>query len=163
MENSNFEKEEIVMWNFLRNLFPYRAKSVDDFVKMVQQKGCRAVRVESYAVVVPQYSLEIAEGFIASRLGIIYLRYLVEFTSSTLQGHRISYRGPLFDFELFIIGYDDKEGDFEKATIKALWLTGQKVKGLRLALPGVVVEFIGPTGRSIDDIEYAYLCQEEKG
>ena len=140
------------MFEFIKSAFPYKAKSVEEFVKLVEREACKA------AVVVP---CTVAKGAVpTTSIGIIaHFRYVLEFTATTPRSRKVVYKENLFER----FGSDSGFGDANerrKAAIKAFLLGEQKVKELQAKLQGVTVDLMGPNGRPMDDRMYAELHED---
>lgn len=140
------------MFDLIKNLFQYKAKSVEEFAEVVERKGCRT------AVAEPRSSVK--GGIKTASVGVIAnFQYMLEFTATTPRGRKVVYRECLFKR----FGSDHDFADSENrrnAAIKLFLLGEQKVKELRAKLPSVSVDLIGPNGQPMDDAMYAQLHQD---
>lgn len=140
------------MFDFIRNLFRYKAKSVEEFVEVMKSEGCRTAVAKPYS--------SAKGGAETASVGVIAdFQYMLEFTATTPAGRKVVYRERLFER----FGSDRGFADAEKrrnAAIKLFLLGEQKVKELQAKLPGVSVNLIGPNGRPMDDTMFAKLHQD---
>lgn len=140
------------MFDSIRNLFQYKAKSVKEFVGVMKREGCRTV------VVRPYLSAEGGAGTFT--VGVIAdFQHILKFTATTPRGREVVYRERLFERFGSEYGSADAEQRCD-AVIRGFLLSEQKVKELQAKLPGVAVVLIGPTGRPMDDTLYAKLHQD---
>jgi len=140
------------MFDFIRNLFRYKANSVEEFVEVMKREGCKTALVEPCSAA--------KSGADTASVGVIAdFQYMLEFTATTPRGRKIVYRQRLFERFGSDRGFADAE-DRRNAAIKLFLLGKQKVKELQAKLPGVSVDLIGPNGRPMDDAMYAKLHQD---
>ena len=140
------------MFDFIRNLFRYKAKSVEEFVEVMKREGCRAVVAEPYS--------DAKGGAETASVGVIAdFQYMLEFTATTSRGRKVTYRQRLFERFGSDRGFTDALNR-RNAAIKLFLLGEQKVKELRAKLPEVSVDLIGPNGRPMDDAMFAKLHQD---
>ena len=140
------------MFDFIKNLFRYKAKSVEEFVEVMKREGCRTAMAEPYSS---------AKGGVKTvSVGVIAnFQYMLEFTATMPRGRKVVYRERLFER----FGSDRGFADFKdrrNAGIKLFLFGEQKVKELRAKLPSVSVGLIGPNGQPMDDAMYAKLHQD---
>lgn len=139
------------MFDFIRNFFRYRAKSIEEFVEVIKREGCKTAIVEPYLV--PKGCADTASvGFIGA------FQYMLEFTATTPRGRKIVCRQRLFERFGSDRGFADAE-ERRNAAIKLFLLGEQKVKELRAKLPSISIDLIGPNG-PMDDAMYAKLHQD---
>jgi len=139
------------MFDFIRNLFLHKAKSVEEFVEVMKREGCKTALAEPYSAV--------EDGADTASVGVIAnFQYMLEFTATTPHGRKIAYRERLFERFGSDHGFADAE-ERRSAAIKLFLLGEQKVKELRAKFPSISVDLIGPNGRPMDDAMYAKLHQ----
>jgi len=141
------------MFERLKNLFPYKAKSAEDFVEFVKSEGCPTVTAMSYLVTVGA-SESAAVGLIAT------FQYYMELNSTTPRGRKVIWREFLFDRFGSDRGLSDSAAR-QAAAIKGLMLTEERVKVLRVQLPGISIEQIGPKG-PMDEATFERLHRDAK-
>ena len=136
------------MFDFIRNLFRYKAKSVEEFVEVVKREGCGAVVAEPYSTV---------KGGVKTTLvgAIANFQYMLKFSAMTPHGRNVIYREWLFERFGSDHGFADAE-ERRNAAIKLFLLGEQKVRDLRAKLPGISVDLIGPNG-PMDEAMYTKL------
>ena len=140
------------MFDFIRNLFRYKANSVEEFVEVMKREGCKTALAEPCSAA--------KSGADTASVGVIAdFQYMLEFTATTPRGRKIVYRQRLFERFGSDRGFADAE-DRRNAAIKLFLLGKQKVKELQAKLPGVSVDLIGPNGRPMDDTMYTKLHQD---
>lgn len=140
------------MFDFIRNLFRYKARSVEDFAQVVRGEGCALVFAEPYQ--------DAKGGAETISVGVIAdFQYMLEFTATTPRGRKVVYRERLFERFGSDRGFADAENRRNSA-IKLFLLGEQKVKELQARIPGVSVNLIGPNGRPMDDAMFAKLHQD---
>ena len=140
------------MFNFIRNFFQHKAKSIEDFIEVMKRERCNT------AVVEPNKTSK--DGAKTKAVGLITdFQYILEFTAITPRGRKVVYRQNLFKRFGSDFGYADAE-DRRNATIKLFLLGEQKVKELQAKLPTVSVDLIGPNDRPMNDEMYAKLHQD---
>ncbi|MBU0721881.1 hypothetical protein KKA93_00245 [Patescibacteria group bacterium] len=132
----------MAMFDFFRNLFRYKAKSVKEFVEAVKKEGCCKTVIATVAYGTQTRTFVDITDF-------QYVQYILELTATTPCGWKIVCRER---FQRFTTA------DVEDA--KLFLLGEQRVKELQEALPGVSVDLIGPNGRPMDDEMYAKLHQD---
>lgn len=137
------------MFNFIRNLFRYKAKSVEEFVEVMKRGGCSSAVVKPYS--------DANGGTETAAVGVIAnFQYMLEFAATT--GRKVIYRERLFERFGSDRGFADAE-DRRNAAIKLFLLGEQKVKELQAKLSGAV-DLIGPSGRPMDATMFAKLHQD---
>jgi len=140
------------MFDFIRNLFPYKAKSVEEFVEVIKREGCKTAVAEPYS--------DAKGGGETASVGVIAnFQYMLEFMATTPRGRKVVYRERLFERFGSTRGFADAENR-RNAGIKHFLLGEQKVKELQSKLPDVSVNLIGPNSRPMDDTMFAKLHQE---
>ncbi|MBI2049860.1 MAG: hypothetical protein HYT35_00160 [Candidatus Staskawiczbacteria bacterium] len=78
------------MFDFIKNLFQYKAKSLEDFTRVVNDQKCKIVSVK------PQRKIKSSVG--NSTVGIIVkYEYLLEYTAKTPGGRKVIYQEHLFE------------------------------------------------------------------
>jgi len=140
------------MFNFIKNVFPYKAKSIEEFAEVVKREDCRTVLLD------PQQDFKNSARSITVGL-IADFQYILKFTATTPRGRKIVYRENLFERFGSDCGFADYE-ERRNAAIKLFLLGEQKVKELQAKLPDVSVDLIGPENQPMDDAMYAKLHRD---
>lgn len=130
------------MFDFIRNLFPYKARSIEDFVAAASEGGCRTVTAEPY--IQAKHSSKLTPvGTIAD------FQYMMELTATTPRGRRIIYKECLFERFGSSGGFADAE-ERMNAAIELYLRAERKLKELSQQLPGAELNLIGPNNKPMD-------------
>lgn len=116
------------MLNIIKDFFVYKAKSVEEFVEVIKRKSCKTVVVNQC----------LSTGGSTETTSV--LMYMLEFTTTTPRGRKVTYREHLSERFRFA----DTKSTLNAVT-KLLLLGDQKMKELQAKLPGVSVNYIGET------------------
>lgn len=137
------------MFKFIKNLFPPRIKTLDEFIALVKQEGCSSVIVEPM-LSVKNTSKSTSIGKVGN------FQHFLRFTSKTTRRKKAVYNES--SFQRF--GSDQGVADLEernKADIKSFLIGEKRMKYVKSKLPGVTVCLIGPEGRPMDNILFERL------
>lgn len=136
------------MFDILLNLFPIKAKSFEDFVRLALEAGCSSVNVE------PAEDCDGGSSFTpVGRIG--EFKHLLRYSALTPRGRKIVYREEVSTRFGSSSGFADadKRG---KATMKLLLRGEQRMKELQAMLPKSNVRLMTPTGE-FDETLFARL------
>lgn len=139
------------MLRFIKNLFPYNAKSIDDFVLFIQKENCQKVSVYPYTDNYKDPMSRFATFF--TRI----INYELKATSITPKGRRVFYQKFLFsglvrnNYGLFI------KMDNNEYAIKALLFCEQTMRELQKKLPKLRVNLVNPEDVPMNQEEFDSL------
>jgi hypothetical protein len=141
------------MFDFIRNLFWYKADSLEEFAEVIKREGCREK-------ILVKPCLAAKNGVYTASVGVIAnFQNILEFTATTSRGRKVVYQQCFFERFGSDRGFADAK-ERRNAAIKLFLLGEQEVKELRAKLPGVSVELIGPNGRPMNEAMYAKLHRD---
>ena len=143
------------MFNFIRNRFRYKAKSIKEFAEVIKKKGCSSVIVKTYQKTRSRANKVISDEIVVST----QYRYMLRFTTITPRGRRVVCRQRLF--ERFRNDHASaEEKDKRNAAIKHFLLGELRVKELQMRFPNMLVNLIGPDGRFMGDEKFDKLHED---
>ena len=130
------------MFDSIRNWFPCKARSLDDFVKILKKEGCCEVVAEQQRV--------IENGVMTATVGIIGRhRYMLVFRTTTPKGRLITYTRLLQEEHGSTYGVADAESRLKSAV--TFYLCAEKIlQELQSRLPGVSIKLMGPQNQVMD-------------
>lgn len=108
------------MFNFIRNFFPLKAKSAEEFIDIVKRENCREIVVNPDRV----------------NIGLGQYRYVVTFKATTPAGRDIHFNDACFEYDALYHWFFDAENQW-KAAIQVYLLAEKKLEELKIRLSGV--------------------------
>lgn len=131
------------MFNFIKNLFPYKAKSIEEFASFAKKEGCESV------VITPYFTTR--GGSRTPGFGLIaFFRHSIEFISMTPNGRKVIHQQQLFERFGSQHGFSDSD-ERSKSAIKHYLLCEQKINELRELFPKKMqLSLLDPKGQPMD-------------
>lgn len=142
------------MFGLIKKFFPYKTKSLKDFVEFVKKENCKSVVIRP-DLIADCSAKTTAVGTIAN------FQHILEFTAVTPIGRKAICRKNLFVRFGSDQGFTDRDNRV-KAIIKQFLLGEKKAKYLREKLPGVLICLMGPNGQTMNKATYAKLHRDAK-
>ena len=140
------------MFDFVKNLFRYKAKSLEEFVEFVKGERCKIV------LVTPTQAAK--NGAETACAGIIAdFHYLLKLTARTPSNRKVLYQERLFQRFGSDYGVADAK-ERQNAAIRLFLIGEQRTQDLRTKLPGVQIDLIGPNDRPMDGEMFTKLHED---
>ena len=115
------------MFDFIKNLFPIKARSIEKFVDIVKRERCRDIVVRPDRV----------------NIGTGQFEYFVIFKAKTNTGRNIYYNNICFKHKNNYHWFFDAEKEW-KAAIQVYLIAEKKLEDLKIKLPGVTAILVRP-------------------
>jgi hypothetical protein len=141
------------MLNFIKNLFPYKTKSIEEFASFAKKESCKTVIMTPY--------LEAKGGANSATVGMIStFQYAVEYISTTSTGRKVILRQHLFERFGSEHGFSDSD-ERTKAAIKHYLFGEQKMNEMQKLLPKkMTVRLMDATDQPMDKTKFKMLHKD---
>lgn len=124
---------------FFKRLFPIKTKSLDEFVEVLKQEGCKSVTAEPVR--------KTKGGVFTASVGDIgTFEYSLLLQSSTATGRKIVYKEVCQKRFGSSRGLSDA-GDRGKAALRLVVTADARLEAIKEKLPDITTDIIGPSGR----------------